>query len=40
LTHLSEHTVTSYRKSIMEKTGSRNLAGIVIYAIRNGIYKV
>lgn len=40
LTHLSEHTVTAYRKSIMEKTGSRNLAGIVIYAIRNGIYKV
>jgi DNA-binding NarL/FixJ family response regulator len=40
LTNLSEHTVTSYRKSIMEKTGSRNLAGIVIYAIRNGIYKV
>jgi DNA-binding NarL/FixJ family response regulator len=40
LTYLSENTVISYRKSIMEKTGSRNLAGIVIYAIRNGIYKV
>jgi len=40
LTNLTEHTVTSYRKTIMDKTRSRNLAGIVIYAIRNGYYKV
>jgi DNA-binding NarL/FixJ family response regulator len=38
--HLTESTVERYRVNIMEKTGSRNLAGIVVYAIKNGIFRV
>lgn len=38
-TSLAFRTVEKYRHNIMEKTKSRNLVGIVIYAIRNGIYK-
>jgi DNA-binding NarL/FixJ family response regulator len=38
-TSLTFRTVEKYRHNIMEKTGSRNLVGIVIYAIKNGIYK-
>lgn len=38
-TQLTQRTVEKYRGDIMEKIGARNLAGIVIYAIRNGIYK-
>ena len=37
-TSLAFRTVEKYRHNIMEKTGARNLAGIVIYAIREGIY--
>jgi DNA-binding NarL/FixJ family response regulator len=39
ITRLSEGTVEKYRNKIMEKTGSRNVAGIVVYAIKNGLYK-
>lgn len=39
LTNLSKRTVDKYRDHIMEKTGSTNLAGVVIYAIRHGMYK-
>ncbi len=38
-TSLTHRTVEKYRDHIMEKTGARNMAGIVIYAIREGIYK-
>jgi DNA-binding NarL/FixJ family response regulator len=38
-TNLTHKTVEKYRDHIMTKTGSRNVVGIVIYAIRNGIYK-
>jgi DNA-binding NarL/FixJ family response regulator len=37
---LSIRTIEGYRDKIQEKIGARNSAGIVIYAIRNGIYKV
>lgn len=30
-------TIESYRKSLQEKTGSKNSAGLILYAIRNGI---
>jgi DNA-binding NarL/FixJ family response regulator len=40
LSKLTEATVNTYRGIIMEKIGVRNIAGIVIYAIRNGIYKI
>lgn len=38
LTNLSKRTVDKYRDHIMEKTGSTNLAGVVVYAIRHGLY--
>lgn len=38
--HLSVRTIEGYRERIQEKTGARNAAGIVIYAIRHGIYQV
>jgi DNA-binding NarL/FixJ family response regulator len=38
-TMLTHRTVEKYRDRIMEKTGSRNMAGIVVFAIRHGIYK-
>ena len=37
---LSIRTIEGYRDKIQEKIGARNSAGIVIYAIRNGIYTV
>jgi DNA-binding NarL/FixJ family response regulator len=38
--NLSIRTIEGYRDKIQEKIGARNSAGIVIYAIRNGIYTV
>ena len=38
LTNLGFRTVEKYRNQIMEKTGAKNMAGIVIYAIRNRLY--
>lgn len=35
--HLSVRTVEGIRSNLIEKTGVRNIAGLVIYAIRNGI---
>lgn len=32
--YISENTVKTHRRSIMEKTGSRNSAGLVTYALR------
>jgi DNA-binding NarL/FixJ family response regulator len=37
---LSLRTVESIREKIVDKTGAVNMAGIVLYAIRNGIYKI
>jgi len=37
---LSQRTVENYRNSILEKTGAKNMIGIAIYAIRNGLYKL
>lgn len=34
---LSVRTIEGYRESIFEKIGARNLAGIVMYAVKNGI---
>ncbi len=36
----SERTIEGHRKSIMEKTGAKNLAGMVIYAIQHGLVKL
>lgn len=37
--HLSAHTITTHRKNIMAKLGTKNTAGIVIYAIKTGLIK-
>lgn len=37
---LSPNTVNTYRTKLLEKTGSSNLVGLVVFAIRNGIYRV
>lgn len=34
---ISARTVDGHRRNMQEKTGSRNLAGLVLYAVRNGI---
>jgi DNA-binding NarL/FixJ family response regulator len=39
LTQLTVKTVETYRSHILEKTGARNVAGIVIYAMTHGYYK-
>lgn len=39
MTKLTQRTVEKYRNQIMEKIGAKNVVGIVIYAIRNGMYK-
>ena len=37
---ISVRTVEGYREKIFEKTGSKTLAGITIFAIKNGYYEV
>lgn len=39
LTQLTVKTVETYRSHILEKTGAKNVAGIVIYAMTHGYYK-
>jgi DNA-binding NarL/FixJ family response regulator len=36
---ISPRTVEGHRNNIMEKTGARNIAGIVVYAMKNGLYE-
>lgn len=36
---LSPRTVEGIRSALLEKTGARNTAGLVLYAVKNGIYK-
>ena len=38
--HLSVRTIEGYRERIQEKMKAKNAAGIVVYAIKNGIYKI
>ena len=38
--NLSIRTIESYRLSLHEKTRSRNSIGVVIYAIRNGLFPL
>jgi DNA-binding NarL/FixJ family response regulator len=35
--NMSFRTIEAYRKSLQEKTGSKNSAGLILYAIRSGI---
>ena len=36
---ISDRTVAGHRNNILEKTGARNTAGMVVYAISKGFYK-
>jgi DNA-binding NarL/FixJ family response regulator len=38
--NLTVRSVEKYRERIHEKIGARNVAGVVVYAIRQGIYKL
>jgi two-component system, NarL family, response regulator NreC len=37
---ISVKTVNGHRNNLLQKTGSRNVTGLVIYAIKNGIVEV
>ncbi|MDQ3049768.1 MAG: response regulator transcription factor [Bacteroidota bacterium] len=37
---LSERTIEGHRKNLMEKTQSKNMAGLVYYALENGIVRI
>lgn len=39
-TKLTYLTVETYRKRILEKIGCRNVAGVVVYAVRTGMFRV
>ncbi|GHE69101.1 MULTISPECIES: response regulator transcription factor [Roseivirga] len=36
---ISARTVEAHKRNMLEKTGSKNLAGLIIYAIENEIFK-
>ena len=37
--HLSPRTVEGYRRNLLSKTGAKNLAGLVVYAIKHEHYQ-
>jgi DNA-binding NarL/FixJ family response regulator len=37
---ISPKTVNGHRNSLLQKTGANNVAGLVIYAVKNGVIKV
>ncbi|MEL7159766.1 MAG: response regulator transcription factor [Bacteroidota bacterium] len=37
---ITPRTVEGHRKNLLEKTDSRNVAGLVVYAIRNGLVEL
>ncbi len=39
-TNLTHSTVETYRKKILDKIGCRNVAGVVVYAVRTGLFRV
>lgn len=38
--HISVRTVEVHRQNLLRKTNSKNVAGLVIYAIKNGYYQI
>ena len=40
LLFISHRTVESHRKNLLEKSGVRNMAGLVIFAMKNGLVSV
>ncbi len=37
---LSNRTIDAYRDTIQQKTNSKNMVGIALYAVKNGIFKL
>ncbi len=37
---ISEKTVNGHRNNILQKTGARNAAGLVMYAVKNGLVEI
>jgi len=40
LLFISPKTVETHRRNICEKTESKNIAGMIVFALRNGFYKI
>lgn len=38
--HLSPRTIDGYRDALFEKLNLKTRTGLVVYAIKNGIYQV
>jgi DNA-binding NarL/FixJ family response regulator len=38
--HISKRTVDKHRENILSKSGTKNTAGLVMYAIKNGVVEV
>lgn len=38
--NLSARTVEGYKRKLLEKTGARNMAGLVIYAVKNNLVSI
>jgi DNA-binding CsgD family transcriptional regulator len=38
--YISARTVEGHRKNLLEKTGVKNVAGLVIYAVKNHLVDV
>jgi len=38
--NIGRRTVEGYRKNLLEKTGSKNMAGLVVYAFKNELVKI
>jgi two-component system, NarL family, response regulator DegU len=38
--NVSKRTIDGHRTSLFEKSGVKNTAGLVIYAVKNGVYKI
>ena len=37
---LGQRTIETYRANLLEKTGSKNIAELIIYAVRNGLIRI
>ena len=37
---VSPLTVNNHRRSILAKTGAKNVAGMVVYAVKNGLFRI
>jgi DNA-binding NarL/FixJ family response regulator len=38
--HVSPRTVEGYRTKLLDKTGAKNLAGLVVFALKNGLVEI